>query len=765
MRLVPDKDNAVIKRGRLSPFMVYGGGSSSGPQPVFWRTPWAGTTRIVTNGHSLVDDLHDEYYPGPAIDLRNGLFDPDDWGDTYLVKATIPGSSTDYRWNAGLAPRNNAGSFDCLVITERGLDNYGVAPPDPDSPAYGSFKGDVQGMLNYALNQIDNGGGDEFVLYSIWPAYNGDNGPFLPTLDDYTRRFKWRADYLAWKCKQLRPGLRADWRIPIIPGNQLVRRMYDDLQLGLIPDITSIGQIFDTLDGGGADVIHMGLFGGYAIACLFTTVGYQVDLRTRAGVAIPAGITQAQAEYCWRIAYEIASTYEPCGMGGTVGGEAMFDPATDVDPLAPVVEPEPENLPTDMALRITADGYTGPALTPALPAAGGGYRKFTGSAHTGALSLTGGYYAVMAIRHADWATAVSGQAIFASPSAASWDTPYYLASHIGSGRMFAMVHPTTGGSQGADAGLLTSGEWGVVEVWMRGTTIGARIGDGPDVTAVASQAALATNGVRLFNDFAADCACMWMLDRMPTAGERISLRQWAAQQVAKVSDDPLQPFYDSGTIIAAYDRQHTTLSGANVTAMSNKARADATTDFLPVGGNVGVDGETISITTAGGYLKSSNYIEFIGNRLMWVMDLAAAPTNGNRIFGKDEGSGKFEVYFHVNATPAMTVYALANTGKATTFPIANANRVPAAAGKYLFEIETTATEFRLYINGVLRGSAPHTLSLFHIDRLGLGVGTSNRMNMKIGGPVLVAIGNADSAAAIAAVRADFNNRYNLGITI
>lgn len=744
-----------------APYIVRGAGP--GPQPTFWRTPWTATTRIVTNGHSLVDDLHDEYYPGPAIGLRNSLFDPDDWGDTYLVKATIPGSSTDYRWNAGLAPRNNAASFDCLVITERGLDNYGVAPPDPDSPAYGSFKGDIQGMLNYALNQIDNGGDNEFVLYSIWPAYNGDNGPFLPTLDDYTRRFKWRADYLAWKCKQLRPGLDPNWRVPIIPGNQMVRRLYDDLQLGLIPGITSLEQIFDTLDGGGADVIHMGLFGGYAIACLFTTVGYQVDLRTKSGVHIPAGITQAQADYVWRVAYEIASTYEPCGMGGSVGGAAVFNPATDVDPLAPVVEPEPENLPTDFALLIDGDDYTGPAFSPALPVPSGGMRKFTGAVPLADMTMTG-YYAAMAIRSADWATAGNGQMIFASKDKTSWDMPYNLATHIGGGGMFALVHHSAGGNEGANGGTIPSGEWGYVEVWMFGSSAGAKVNAGADVTTALTAPVEATGGIRLFNDMQGDLAYMGVLKRMPTAGERIAIRQKMAATVAKVSTDPLKRFYDSGTISAAYDAEHFTVSGGNITEMANKAQVNGVTNYLPVGGNVAAAAPYASISATGGYLKASEYIEFIGNRVMWVMDLAAAPVNGNRIFGKDEGSGKFEVYFHVNATPAMTIYVVANTGTAVTIPIANTNRVPAVAGKYLFELEATSSEFRLYINGVLRGTGAHSFPLFHTNRIGIGT-TGNRMNMRLGGPAVVATGRADTDAAIAAVRADFNTRYALGLTL
>ena len=108
---------------------------------------------------------------------------------------------------------------------------------------------------------------------------------------------------------------------------------------------------------------------------------------------------------------------------------------------------------------------------------------------------------------------------------------------------------------------------------------------------------------------------------------------------------------------------------------------------------------------------------------------------------------------------------MANTGTAVTIPIASTNRVPAVAGKYLFEIETTATEFRLYINGVLRGTGAHSLPLFHTNRIGIGVGTGNRMNMRVGGPNVVATGKADTVAAIAAVRAFLNAEHSLGLAL
>lgn len=103
------------------------------PVEVYPRAAWTGTTRVVENGHSLTDDPFGDPWPGMLVHLRNSIVEPEDFGTTYMVRSTIPGSSSLYRFNQRLSPRDNADVFDALVITERGIDVYGVAPPDADT--------------------------------------------------------------------------------------------------------------------------------------------------------------------------------------------------------------------------------------------------------------------------------------------------------------------------------------------------------------------------------------------------------------------------------------------------------------------------------------------------------------------------------------------------------------------------------------------------------------------------------------------------------
>ena len=458
-----------------------------------WRTPWTATTRVVESGHSLVDDAFGDPWPGMLPSIRNSLYAPEDWQVAYMVRSTIPGSSTTHRWEVHAAPRDNADEFDALVITERGLDFYGVAPPDIGHPTRETFLEDIQSELDFALNQIDHGAGNEYILYAIWPAHDGSNGPFLTTLDDYTRRFKWRADYLTWKCHQLRPGLPPGWRVPIIPGNQMVRRLYDDVQAGLVPGVATFPDLF--MPG---DPIHGNHLLDYAIASLHATVGYQIDLREQTGVYIPPAFTDldsidwpaispAYASYVWGVAHDIATSYEPCGWGGTAGAAAVFDPETDADPLAPVdPEPEPGELPTDMALRFTADSYTGPALTPALPAAADGYRTFTGAVHRGPLALTSGFYLIAAIRSADWTPATAGNLILAAPNVTNYSRPraiIQLSSHLAPPQIFASSeYSGVPSPEYVHIGNLADATWQVVEGWIFGADHGGRTDAGADAT-------------------------------------------------------------------------------------------------------------------------------------------------------------------------------------------------------------------------------------------------------------------------------------------
>lgn len=335
------------------------------PEPKFQRGASALTDVVGHSGHSLTDAyLHQGEYPGNFIRLVESVSIPGA-ADKH-IKATIPGSPMSWRWShdgdlaAGSRPRENAGNFDSLMITEAG-------PPPRVTDGISSVEREwtFDYWMRFVANQIEHGRGNEIILWSIWPDLRGPGvtdesaAPadwagftFHTGLPEYGRTFKYMADYASWKAKQLYPSLPSDWRIWIIPGHKWMERVYGDVQLGRVPGVTAIEDLF-------GDNIHPTSVASYGLACLAVTALYQVNLSEKTGVYIqPAhtstnglepAVTRPQAEYFWRIAWEIATDYEPAGMGGTSGAEPAWTLAKDGDLMpnwtlaAPDINPTPRS--------------------------------------------------------------------------------------------------------------------------------------------------------------------------------------------------------------------------------------------------------------------------------------------------------------------------------------------------------------------------------------------------------------------------------------
>jgi hypothetical protein len=95
----------------------------------------------------------------------------------------------------------------------------------------------------------------------------------------------------------------------MIPGHQLMMRLYDDIAAGKAPGLTSIGDVF-------LDDIHLNGLGQYAITCLVYAVIYQRDpseLPNR--LAVPEDtLSPEQALYFKKIAWEVARSYPRSGL-------------------------------------------------------------------------------------------------------------------------------------------------------------------------------------------------------------------------------------------------------------------------------------------------------------------------------------------------------------------------------------------------------------------------------------------------------------------
>lgn len=314
--------------------------------------------RSVHSGHSLTDAYtYGNGWPGDLNHIRDAIFGDSTEGPPLKIgRSTIPGSPMSWRWenlSSDVDERRDAADFDTLMITEGG--------PPPRTIETTAMAESLDYLCRFAANQVVNGGGDEVILWSIWPALQGpgtdDTNPtprgvwegftFRSGLEEYWRSFRYMSDYATWKIKTLYPALPSDWRVWLFPGDRWMAQLYDDIQAGTAPGFTVLDDVF-------SDFIHPDNPAMYGLGCFVATCLYQVDLREVDGMYIPETVTQAQAEYFWQLAWDIAGRFEPVGMGGSEGitpvwtpamGDPLpdwtFDGATPPDPVDPV-DPEPE---------------------------------------------------------------------------------------------------------------------------------------------------------------------------------------------------------------------------------------------------------------------------------------------------------------------------------------------------------------------------------------------------------------------------------------
>lgn len=311
--------------------------SLEGPatEPPQVRTPWDGTTRSMHSGHSLTDAYFNssEWYDGDLVLIRDGLLDPDT-GDTgtYLAKSTVGGSSMEDRWTADTTAKTGIASYDALMITEAG------PPPRLDITSPSSLT-DIDERWDYWLkwcaNTIENGAGNEVILWSIWPFTNIGTGEewgteqwlgmsFDDALDKYGQFYETMAAYASFKMKDLYPSLPSDWRVWLIPGHRFWKRIVADLATSSVPSITTLDDLF-------GDNIHPSAEAQYGLACLAYTCLYQTNLSTTPGVYDNPSIDDDLQAYFRQIAWEIASDYEPCGMGGEESEGSLWVEGVDPD--------------------------------------------------------------------------------------------------------------------------------------------------------------------------------------------------------------------------------------------------------------------------------------------------------------------------------------------------------------------------------------------------------------------------------------------------
>jgi len=274
----------------------------------------------IHSGHSLTDPLFNPW-PGQyrflVFDVLGGDFD-------HLGKSTIPGSSLNYRWEN--APgfgqpdaRHDIVDWELLTITERVPLLYeGGSVLSWYLEALQAQKEDLSLFVNNAWNNGNNGNGTPTLLWTTWTNIDDSDGPWREMLDIQGSEWEKMQDY----ANENRPDGAPP--VYIIPGHKMMARLYDDIQLGLVPNITDISQFF-------SDNIHPNELGSYAIAvihyaCIYNTS--PVDLTNMLLPDSPSlNPSPALATYLQTMIWEEVTNYSRTGIYAVVSSNNTIDNA------------------------------------------------------------------------------------------------------------------------------------------------------------------------------------------------------------------------------------------------------------------------------------------------------------------------------------------------------------------------------------------------------------------------------------------------------
>jgi hypothetical protein len=272
------------------------------------RKPSPMTVRQIHSGHSLSDAYFHFPWPGRLILATETVRGTKPFET--IQRSFIPGAPLRWRWeNATEYPdaRLNIDEFELLVTTEgvplKPKKEYFV----PDTLHYFDL------WVQHAWAKGNAGKGAEVMLYSTWTYWRHSGEP--PDYDheaDIPFRKRLEIDGARWEWMQDSGNANRPEGMPpiyMIPGHRLMMRLYDDIEAGQAPGLTSIGDVF-------LDDIHLNDLGQYAITCLVYAVIYQRDpseLPNR--LAVPEDtLSPEQARYFKTIAWEVARSYPRSGV-------------------------------------------------------------------------------------------------------------------------------------------------------------------------------------------------------------------------------------------------------------------------------------------------------------------------------------------------------------------------------------------------------------------------------------------------------------------
>jgi hypothetical protein len=293
----------------------------------------------IHSGHSLTDPLFFPHWPGQFVNLMGVKLNTQGGSlfDTRIGKSTTPGSPLRFRWENKVgygAPdaRLDIANWELLCITERVPLNYqGGNSQQWYLDGIQEQKEFLSRFVNNAWTNGNNGNGAATLLWTTWTNLDNSNGPWREMLDIQGAEFERMQDYANANKPANAP------HVYIIPGHKMMARLYDDIQLGIVPGITSINQFF-------GDNIHTNELGAYAIAmihyaCIFneSPEGLPNNLLPNAPQGTPIPSLELAA-YLQKMIWEVVLSYNRTGVTPptSVGNDATNlltvspNPATDM---------------------------------------------------------------------------------------------------------------------------------------------------------------------------------------------------------------------------------------------------------------------------------------------------------------------------------------------------------------------------------------------------------------------------------------------------
>jgi hypothetical protein len=261
------------------------------------RDPSPLTVRQIHSGHSLSDAYGSQPWPGRLILATDAVLGRSSTDTIY--RSIIPGSAFEWRWENSDA-RPKIGDFELLVTTER-------VPLEENAEYF------AQGTLTWFDRWVElagtkgNGGrGAEVMLYSgwvSWPKGEDDATPFRARMDRQARLWEEIQDHgNANRPKGMKP-------IYMIPAHLLMMRIYDDIEAGRAPGLSSFSDIL-------VDDIHVNDIGQYAVTVLVYATIYQrnpAELPDKLAIKEDT-LTPEQARYFKKIAWDIVRSYPRSGV-------------------------------------------------------------------------------------------------------------------------------------------------------------------------------------------------------------------------------------------------------------------------------------------------------------------------------------------------------------------------------------------------------------------------------------------------------------------